>query len=272
LQRVLQGVAAQISTTFYSPPGTVADPGAVTVTVRSDDGTALATGAATGGTGAAARTFTLTPTMTAQLDSLSVTWTSPTLGTPPADRVEVVGGFLFSTVDAEAVIPGATDTQIQAIRTRVEQAIEDACGCAFVPRYDHATLNGDGTTLLRLGRPYLRRVRWASTVTSGVTTTLVPADLAALSFSTAGFVSGYTWLTGYGNVLVGFEHGMDRPPEPVKAAALDYARFLLTQDTSIDSRAERLVTDDGTLVFGGGATGLPSVDRVIDSYRIPVIA
>jgi hypothetical protein len=53
---------------------------------------------------------------------------------------------------------------------------------------------------------------------------------------------------------------------------LDYARFLLTQDTSIDSRAERLVTDDGTLVFGGGATGLPSVDRVIGSYRIPVIA
>jgi hypothetical protein len=77
---------------------------------------------------------------------------------------------------------------------------------------------------------------------------------------------------GYGWSSVGFEHGMDRPPEPVRAAALDYARFLLTQDQSIDSRAERLVTDDGTLVFGGGATGLPSVDRVIDSYRLPAIA
>jgi hypothetical protein len=141
-----------------------------------------------------------------------------------------------------------------------------------VPRYDRAMLNGDGTTLLRLGRPFLRRVRWASTVTAGVTTALLTTDLSMLSISTAGFVSGYTWPSGYGNVLVGFEHGMDRPPEPVRAAALDYARFLLTQDTSIDSRVTQLQTDDGTLVFGGGQTGLPGVDRVIDQYRVPAIA
>jgi hypothetical protein len=270
MDRILQATPATISESWYQG-ATIQDPGTVAVTVTRDDGTVVTTGTA-GGTGAAPRTFQLTAAHTALLDRLTATWTSGTLGTLTT-VVEVVGDFLFTINEAHnAGLSTFTDDQIAGARTRVEQAIEDACGVAFVPRYDRATLNGDGTNLLRLGRPYLRRIRWASTVISGVTTTLVPADLSVLSVSTAGFVSGYTWPTGYGSVLVGFEHGMDRPPEPVRAAALDYARFLLTQDTSIDSRAERLVTDDGTLVFGSGATGLPSVDRVIDSYRIPAIA
>jgi hypothetical protein len=270
MDRILQSTPATISESWYQG-ATIQDPGTVTVTVTRDDGTIVTTGSA-GGTGAAARTFQLTAADTAQLDQLTATWTSADLGTLTT-VVEVVGDFLFTINEAHtAGLASYTDDQIAGARTRVEQALEDACGAAFVPRYDRATLNGDGTTVLRLTRPYLRRVRWASTVTAGVTTALLTTDLSALSLSAAGFVSGYTWPTGYGNVLVGFEHGMDRPPEPVRAAALDYARFLLTQDSSIDSRAERLVTDDGTLVFGGGATGLPSVDRVIDSYRLPAIA
>jgi hypothetical protein len=270
MDRILQSTPATISESWYQG-ATIQDPGTVAVTVTRDDGTIVTTGTAAG-TGATPRTFQLTAADTASLDRLTATWTSPTLGTLTT-VIEVVGDFLFTINEAHnAGLASYSDDQIAGARTRVEQAIEDACGLAFVPRYDRAMLNGDGTTLLRLGRPFLRRVRWASTVTAGVTTALLTTDLSMLSISTAGFVSGYTWPSGYGNVLVGFEHGMDRPPETVRAAALDYARFLLTQDTSIDSRVTQLQTDDGTLVFGGGQTGLPGVDRVIDQYRVPAIA
>jgi hypothetical protein len=266
MQRIKQGTASQIAKQFYSG-STVADPGAVTVTVTGDDGTLVASGPA-GGSGTGPRTFTLTTTHTANLDRLTVLWTSASLGTLDS-TVEIVGDFLFATAELDPLVPAATtDPEIQAARTRVEQALEDACGVAFVPRYDRATVLGDGSSLLRVGRPYLRRVRWASTSTLGLTTALTTTDIAALTAVPYGFVTGgYRWTSG-ALVTVGFEHGMDRPPEPVR----DYARFLLTQDQSIDSRAERLQTDDGTLIFGGGQTGLPAVDRVIDSYRVPTIA
>jgi hypothetical protein len=263
VERVLQGTPNLISQPFYqgSDP---ADPGTVTVTVRSDDGTTLATGPASG-TGTDPRTFTLTGAHTASLDRLQVTWASSALGTPPPMIVEVVGGFLFSTRE----ITGHPDSVIQDARTRVEQTLEQAVGFAFVPRYDRATITGE--TLLRL-RPYARRVRWATTTLAGVTTTV--ADLTAVGVSQAGFVSGFPYYGSmYGSVTFGYEHGMDSPPDPVRAAALDYARFLLNQDTSIDSRAERLVTDDGTLIFAAtGATPVPAVNQIIDSYRIPAIA
>jgi hypothetical protein len=270
MQRIKQGTASQIAKQFYSG-STVADPGAVTVTVTGDDGTLVASGPA-GGSGTGPRTFTLTTTHTASLDRLTVLWTSASLGTLDS-TVEIVGDFLFATAELDPLVPAATtDAEIQAARTRVEQALEDACGVAFVPRYDRATVLGDGSSLLRVGRPYLRRVRWASTSTLGLTTALTTTDIAALTAVPYGFVTGgYRWTTG-SLVTVGFEHGMDRPPEPARAAALDYARFLLTQDQSIDSRVTQLQTDDGTLVFGGGQTGLPGVDRVIDQYRLPVIA
>lgn len=270
MERIVQGRSGTITKTFsFTPTGTP------TVTATRDDGTAVS---GTVGTTADPKAFTFTiPAANNQLlDTLRLTWSAVSGGSTEAfvDTVEVAGDSLFSIAELRPYVPAATtDAQIAAIRTRVEQAIEDACGLAFVPRYDRATLNGDGTTMLRLGRPFLRRVRWMSTVVAGVTTVLLPTDLSVLSISPAGFVAGYTWPRGYGSVQAGFEHGMDRPPEPVRAAALDYARFLLTQDTSIDSRAERLVTDDGTLVFAGsGATPVPTVNQVIDSYRMPAVA
>jgi hypothetical protein len=275
IDRIKQGIATDIKVTF-TVAGTATDPtpDAATVRILRDDGTELIPTTAATNAGVGVFTYPLTPTQTNLLDRLTAYWTVTYAGQPQTQTTvhEIVGDHLFTL--AEATARGLTNPtdDIAQTRTRVEQAIEDACGLAFVPRYDRATLSGDGTTLLRLGQPFLRRIRWASTVAQGVTTALLPTDLSVLSISPAGFVAGYTWPAGYGTVQIGFEHGMDRPPEPVRAAALDYARFLLTQDTSIDSRAERLVTDDGTLVFGGGATGLPSVDRVLDSYWIPVIA
>jgi hypothetical protein len=274
LDRIQQGQPGNLTLRLVTPAGAPTDPTPDSATVRvvRDDGTEVIPSVAANDSGTGVFSVPYTATQAALLDRWTAYWTTTVNGQPRVDTTthEVVGGFLFALAELSGT--GATDAQLQATRTTVEQAIEDACGCAFVPRYDRATLSGDGTTLLRVGRPFLRRVRWASTSTLGITTPLTTTDVAGLTAVPYGFVTGgYRWMAG-SLVTVGYEFGMDRPPEPVRAAALDYARFLLTQDTSIDSRAERLQTDDGTLVFGGGQTGLPGVDRVIDQYRMLTIA
>lgn len=266
MERVIQGRSATLFYTFESNGDPVAPTGTPTFTVVNDAGITLLTGNMAGA-GTGPWTITLSPAETAQLDWLTVTRVATIGGQPQTytDRVEVAGGFLFSIAEATSVAPGATPNEVTRVRTRVEQDIEAAVGYAFVPRYSRATFNGNGNRTLRLAKPFVRRIR--SVTVAGVA--LTAADVAALGSSSEIFVTGY----GYGAATVGYEHGLDGPEEPVRAAALDYARFLLTQDTSIDSRAERLVTDDGTLIFaGGGSTPVPSVNQFIRTYSLPGFA
>jgi hypothetical protein len=272
VERVLQNTAAQISVTFYTGE-TIADPGPVTVTVLSDDGTTVASGNA-GGTGAVARTFTLTPAHTALLDTLTVRWVSATLGTVTT-TVEVVGGFLFTVAEARKLRPLDNTTtyptaDIVAMRTTVEEAIEDACGVAFVPRYDR--YDGIGDSVLRLPRSYVRRVRWA---TSNATA-LTAGDLSNLLIRAGQFVNGYSW-TRDAAVSVGFEHGMDRPPERVRRAALLLAKVWLVSGP-VDDRATSFSSTETGATYsmvvpgrGGSVFGVPEADAVVQQYRLPAI-
>lgn len=278
--RVLQNTPATITETWYTGD-TIADPGTVAVTVKSDDGTTLASGSATG-TGAAARSFNLNSTVTQDLDRLTVTWASPSLGTLTS-TVDVAGGFYFTLTELRAqskAVANITTYPAAALadmRDTVEDAIEDACGRAFVPRYRRAALSGDGTTLLRGLPMFLRAVRSGTTTTSGATTALTPSDLSLLSLSSAGFVAGYSWPSGYGNVTVGFEYGMDEPPARVKRAALLLAKVWLVSGP-IDDRANTFTSTDGgtyslvTAGRGGSVFGVPEVDATVDQYRVPAVA
>jgi hypothetical protein len=166
LERIQQLTPGTLSQQWYED-GVPVDPGTVTVGITRADGTVLvASGTGTTGAGTAARTFSVTTTHTALLDRLLVTWTSSAKGTLTS-HLEVVGGFVFSLAELIAVKPPNqtwTTAQLVAMRTTVEQAIEDEYGTALVPRYRRDTLSGDGTTLLRLRDP-VRTVR-AATVTS----------------------------------------------------------------------------------------------------------
>jgi len=274
--RVLINTPATLSQSWYQAD-TISDPGTVTVTVVDDQGVTVATGSAAG-TGANPRTFNV-PAVT-KLTKLTATWTSATLGTLTS-TIDVVGAFMFSLSDLRAAVGSTpTNTQLTDMRTRVEEAFEDECGVAFVPRYSRKKVTGyvghtatsiDGDwrsrNMVRL-KPFMRAIQWVTVDGQALTT----PDVQAATFDDYGFASIPSTGAWWSQTLVGFEHGMDSPPAPVKYAALDYARFLLTQDASIDSRAERLITDDGTIVFGGSGLGVPSVDRVIDQYRIPSVA
>lgn len=278
MDRILKGTAATIAATFYvDGTGTNPTPDAATIRITRADGTDLVPAGTAATDDVAGRfTYQLAPSQTATLDTLTVEWATTNLGTITT-IVEIAGGFLFSIADARALKPldntvTYTTATIQAMRTLVEQAIEDACGVAFVPRHARETLNGTGGRHVMLSHPLVQRVR---TATNG-TTTMAASDLAArpsgLMYSLTGSF-GY----GYGNVAVEYEHGYQYAPERVKRAAIRLARRWLVEGP-VDDRATSMSTDDGTFALmtpgmRGMLFDLPEVQAVVDQYSIrPMVA
>jgi hypothetical protein len=251
MERVVRGRSFTLSKQFYSD-GVLATPsGTPTVAiVRLSDGTTVTTSSVSG-TGVGPYTATVTAANNTLLDSLTVTWIA-TLGGQSntyVDVVEVAGDVLFSITDALALLPTATAAQISDARTYAETELESALGYALVPRYTRETRTGRWCHALRVRNPYVRAVRSASV--NGIA--LTSPQLTALSFDADGFVVGYEWGASWNtvsNVVVGYEHGLDKPPPGAMKAALDEAVASLggsTTNGGIDPRAESVVTVDGTV-------------------------
>jgi hypothetical protein len=271
LERILKDTNATVGQQFYED-GVATDPGTVTVTVTAADGTVLATDAATGGSGTSARTYSLTAaTHTAALDTLTLSWESATKGTLTG-TVEIVGGFLFSIAEFRALGSAYANTTnyptatLQDMRTTVEQALEDACGVAFVPRYELETLNGVYSGLLPVKWAKVRTVRTVTVDTVAGTV----ADYVALR---EGMIYGTSyWTAGYGNVTVGYEHGHSTPPMRIKRAALILAKRWITPG-SADDRAINVSNETGTYaLFQAGVRGhqfdVPEVQAAVDQYSL----
>jgi hypothetical protein len=283
LERIQKATPGTLSQQ-WSEDGAVVDPGTVTIGITKADGTVLvAGGTATSGTGTSPRTFNLTTTHTANLDRLQVTWTSSLKGTL-ISYVEVVGGFLFGLAEIRGVTP-INDTvsyltaDIADTRTAVEQAIEQACGVAFVPRYAFERYSGDGSTSLLLRRPLPSSVRSA---TIGGTALSAP-QLADLTMATSGAIYSTltTWTLGQNNIVVGYEHGFQDPPAEIRRAAVMLAKvWLVGRRNPIDDRAVTFNAgaDGGTYSLAvpgrnGSSFGHPDIDVAVDRYsRVTMIA
>lgn len=287
MQQVLVDTPATISQAWYVD-GVLTDPGVVTVTITNLAGTAIVTAAATTGSGAAARTFTFTTTHTANLDTLTALWTSPTLGVLTS-RCEIVGDLLFTETEARAFDGGKltntttyTDAAISAARSRISEDFQQILEYAPYPRYSYVTLYGDGCGNLLLPGLYPTALRSVETRTFGTQTwtaftsdelndTLVTpwGELVRESL-------GY-FPYGYSNVRIGFEHGLAQTPGPLKQAAL----LVLTGGTAqsivrsdIDYRATSMSDGIGTIRFLTPGLGRgdvwyaePDVNRILQTYR-----
>lgn len=260
---------AHSATVTYSDDGATVDPGTVTVTVTREDGTALYTGAATTGTGAAARAYALTASDTAALDVLTLTWVSATRGTLTT-YVEVVGGFLFTIAEARNTPPLSNTTtyttaEILTARVLAETALEDVCHVAFVPRYFRKRYDGSGgDDIVVMPRPL--------TVTSASVgdTALTAGELADLELYEDGRIyHASKWTAGRRNVTVKGTHGYPYPPPRAGLAALKLAKFWLV-DTPIDERATSVQNDGGTVQIFGGSTRLQEAVFAIPEARVCV--
>lgn len=276
MERVQQGLATTVYFTFEAG-GTAVNPvpDSATLRILRADGTELlaSTPATEAGTGRFS--YTLSPTQTALLDHLRLEWTATLGGTAQtiATTVEVVGGFYFTISEAKALEELSTKSaeDIAHGRTLAEEAFEQACGYAFVPRYARTTFSAGFNSILPLSRKPLRTIRAVSEVSSlgGDPSDVSLSDLA---LTTSGLYRSGGWLAGPNNVTVGYEYGADEPPERVKRAVLLLAKTWLTTGP-IDDRATGIPTENGTITLltpgiRGTVFGIPEVDAVVEQYGI----
>jgi hypothetical protein len=107
-------------------------------------------------------------------------------------------------------------------------------------------------------------------------TALSVDQLAALTV-TSSLVNGYGWSTGFNNVTVGYEHGLDQPPQRLRRAALLLAKVWLLSGPVDDRTSTFTSTEGGTYSLvtpgrGGSMFGVPEVDAAVMDHRIPVVA
>jgi hypothetical protein len=278
--------SALLSATFYNSAGAVADPGTVTVTItRESTGAAVVTGAATSGTGAAARTYTLTADYTADLDILTAVWSGTVSGSAVTitQVMEVVGDWLFTIAEARAAHPDLVeatydDATIQAHRERIAEWFEEICGVSFVARYRRAVVSGDGTcTLLLPGAMRVTALRAVAERVAGGTTwdSFDATELADVLVEPYGLLERETlgvWTQGRRNWRIAYEHGWEQVPEAIKRAAL---RLLIAQvfPSTLSDRALSETNSLGTFRLAapdartwGRWTGLPEVDAILAEY------
>lgn len=276
MERIIRGRSATLEKTFYDAGGIPTNLDvAPTVTVTRADGTPVTTGAVTDEAAVGVYTVTIPATSNTLLDRLDVVWVAPVNGVDQEHRdvVEVAGGYLFTIAEARAIPPlnnttAYPEATIVDMRTLVEQALEDACGVAFVPRYTRETVDGTGDRFLGL-EPVVTRMR--SLTINGVEVTA--GDIAARPTGVVYHTSG-TFGYGYGNVIVGYEHGYAEPPGPVRQAALLLAKTWLVQGP-IDQRTTAMSTEDGTFTLAtpglrGSLFGVPQVDATVNRYSMHV--
>lgn len=247
-------------------------PDSVAATVTASDGTVLMNAAAASSNGDGTYTLALTTSETEQLDTLTIDWAAGAAGTTRT-VVEVVGGFHFTIAELRRLDPLADTAKyptarLEQARTLAETAIEDACGTAFVPRYQAVTA-------------YLRD-GWAPNLPAPVTSIRsVTVDGTAWD---SGQVTGlnvagghvYGPLLGWaaGSYRIGLEYGRDYCPPWVARASMLLARHILI-DSPVDDRYTSVSTDVGTFSLitpgPGVMTAIPEVNSVIDQYRMPVV-
>ncbi len=278
--RVLRTSKATLTRTFYLDEGAVDASGSVSVSVTRWDGTVVQ-GPVTA-SGPVDHAYSFTYDGSDVLDEVTVTWTATVGGDAivlDQDVIQVVGGHFLGLGDLrnkiDPVFRNAERYPTQDLidrRIEVEDEFERICGQAFVPRFAVDHLSGTGRAgPLPLKWPNLRLVR---AVTVGGTALAVDAvaefgrDPLGLLRRDAG------WPYGTGNVVVEYEHGMDRPPPDIaRVFKLRMKSLLLTTKSPLPDRAERLVTTEvGPVILArptAYSTGISEVDAALDRWPSP---
>lgn len=282
--RVRKGTTATLTTFFYDNGETIIDKGAVTVSVASDTGTVLQSGAATNTSGT--YTFALTTAATIAIDRLTVTWTSGT--EVQTTFVDVVGGFYFELAELRAAQDLSSTTtypteRLRTARTWIENIIDQEVNASFVRRYNRdrfAAYSALPSLVLR-GAAYAQALLSISINGTAVSLTGLTVD----PFNRIVLTTGFPWVTyGFGVVDVRYEAAWsDTCPADLHDVALQAARWrLISTDgvSGIPSRATSLTNEFGNVQLSTAGnrrpTGIPDVDAVIMSYadqiRIPGMA
>jgi len=273
--RALVGVSVVVEYTHrdqYGEPAAAATTPTVAVSRLSDAATVTAGAVVDAGSGLYQATIAAADND--QLDVLLVDWTAD--GYTHRRTVDIVGGYMFSLADFDAVhsIAALTAARKRAVRTIVETEAEIICRRSWVPRFRQQKLVGHYTHELLLDEPDIRSLRTASwTSGSNVSNTFTAAQIAAVSVHPGGRLHRHGVVWPAAEITVGVEVGPDLTPPDVVEAAQRRMEYWASQPMSaIPNRAVSFdVTDGGTYRLAGGTpkrTGDPDVDAVYLRHRI----
>lgn len=285
LTRVARTAAATLSHTFESGGGLAESSTTVTVAVTDANGDMVSSGdAISAGPGTGRYTYALPGQ--ASLSLLTVSWSATIAGAAvvETDCCEVAGGFFFSLNEARSSDTSlfnpsdysTADLELARLETEVE--CEEICDRAFVPRYRRVARSGTGTTDIVISDADLRVLRGvrASSGPGQPFIALTSTELAAVKLIGGRELrrtDDAEWPLGTGNVIIEYEHGLDRPPDDLRRAALLRLRTRLNIHRSgIPDRATSFTLGDGGTfrldLPGPYKTGLPEVDAVYGRYSL----
>lgn len=266
-----------VLTAFWDLDGDDVDPGAgVTVTVTRDDGTAIATAAATTGFPGTSRSLALTPAQNNKLDFLTAVWSAAD-GSSLTTYAEVVGGFLFGVRAARARSPLGDATQyptdhILTYRTLAEMALEDICGVAFVPRYSSMEARVISWGTLAVERRRITKLRAVKTTSDNG---LVSQSIVGARAGGPGTIRLPFGMVGCDQpIFVCAEHGYLFTPPRIGRATLELARRWLVE-SPWDERMTMFRSREGgevdILTAKGDPFDLPEVVAISELYGFPLI-
>jgi len=277
VQRVLRDVQGLPRASFNvgSVP-TDPDGNTATVTITRKDGTAFgAADQATTRISAGLFSYTLAPQSALELFTFRWKGIFGGLAQYVKTEVEIVGGYVVSLADlkAESGLSTKTDEALAEARQWFEDRAEDFCGVAFVPRYAREVLDGPGSRKLDLLHARPRSI--ISAKFDGVVQDTTTWDLYEAGY----IVAPSSFPRGFRNLELIYEHGYDSAPSDIRDAALTAIRSNVLADTSggggIPAGVTSLITDAGTMVFGGRLTrpfGIRAVDDVLLDRRVVMMA
>jgi hypothetical protein len=188
----------------------------------------------------------------------------------PLDPPVTPGQHYFTLDELRAERPDTADADDETLerqQTLAEELMEAATGIGFIPRTRIETVTSSTSGLLRLARPYVRRI--AGVEEAG--TAWTPERVGELWFENSYIVGVPGWGT---TVTVTYEHGMDAPPERVRRAVMTATRIWALRGP-VDERATQIGTDAGGTInlatpgLAGFITGIPEFDATIAFYRRP---
>ena len=269
-----------ITKTWYVD-GTATDVGTVTIGIDDTDGNTIVA-AGTAVTDNSDGTYEYALAVQTEVKELDVTWTSGDQAL--TDRINIVGGWLFTEAELRSFyksdLTSSTtypDADINAARDRIAAEFEQICGVAFVPTYRRETHAGDGTTVLKVDRPYIRAI--LSATISGTAQTvgnLTFDDTLPYVFHTTGTFSRSS-TSKPRNVTISYRHGHQTVPPDIKRAAMILARQQLVKDVTGAGIPETASSwNDGTGQYVSFAPndktgrwyGIPAVDTALRRYSM----
>jgi hypothetical protein len=270
VSEILVGTGPVLLTKQWEEDGTVVDAGAVTVGIvdaNSVEVVAPLTATTKSGSGATTNyTYSLAKQTTVKL--LTVTWTRTETGAILVDRLEVIGGVLFTESELRAFDNAAladttlyTDAKIAAMRQVVTSWLEDRTGRSWVPRYTRGEFMGTGDRELWLRDAQLRASsgEWLNRPGAQLDPRqVISSTIDGVSATDITLMGSSLWrndgvwtsppVTNPLNVVVEWEYGMPYPVGDVgRVAKLLAELWLQSSDADWLGRAGLLATEFGTV-------------------------